>query len=310
MIAIDFQGGAHGNFLEFVCNKAAGVGVLGSPFNAAGASHNKQYLTPRVFYADHYSFDPVPLQYNRVIAVKIEVDDLLPLSQISLLRAGDYGYDNDELEVDTYHKLNNVHYRWVLDNLISKFFEGQVSRSFDAVCDPSWPEVTTVNEFKQLPLHIQQECLDVHNLELLELSDMAPDCPRHILGEFFEIGFVDLQNHGFMTQQQRMQYQDRDVYVFPFASFYNTEQFVQQIDAITKWANLVAIDISDIVQLHKEFLTRQPYAHSKQKCDQIVQQCVACNNFDLPKVTLIEESYINAQLTRQGYERRYRYRRT
>jgi hypothetical protein len=98
--------------------------------------------------------------------------------------------------------------------------------------------------------------------------------------------------------------------VFPFASFYNTEQFVEQIDTIIKWANLVAIDISDIVQLHKEFLTKQPYAYSKQKCDQIVQQCVTNDNFDLPTVTLIEESYINAQLMRQGYERRYRYRRT
>jgi len=312
MIAIDFQAGAHGNFLEFVCNKAVGVGVVGSPFNARGAAHHKRYIGKKLFHANHYSFLPslggaLP---PHVISIQITHDDLLPLSQISLLRAGDLALDNNDLDVNTYHKLNNVNYRWVLDNLISKFFEGQVSRSFDAIRDPSWPKITTVNEFKQLPQHIQQECRDVHNLELLELSDMTPDCPRHILGEFFEIGFVDSQNHGFMTQQQRMQYQDRDVYVFPFASFYNTELFVQQINAIIKWANLIAIDISNIVQLHKEFLTKQPYACSKQKCDLIVQQCITNDDFDLPTVTLMEESYINAQLTRQGYERRYRYRRT
>jgi hypothetical protein len=309
MIAIDFQGGAHGNFLEFVCNKAAGVEVASDPFNAHGASHNKRYVGKKVFLANHYSFIPnlADTLPPRVVSVQITHDDLLPLSQISLLRAGDMALDNNDLDVNTYNKLNNVNYRWVLDTLIDSFFTGQVTRSFEAVRDPSWPKVTTVNEFKQLPLHIQQQCLETHKLELLELSESTPNCPRHILGEFFEIGFVNPQDHGFMTQQRLIKYQDRDVYVFPFASFYNTEQFIEQIAAIIKWANLVAIDSSDIVQLHKEFLSRQPYAHSKQKCDQIVQQCIIDQDIDLPNVTLIEESYINAQLTKQGHERRYRY---
>ena len=45
-IYIDFIGGSHGNFLEFVCNvfiaKIKTANFL--PFNSAGASHNKQYL--------------------------------------------------------------------------------------------------------------------------------------------------------------------------------------------------------------------------------------------------------------------------
>jgi len=43
MIYIDFQGGAHGNFLEYVCNKfLANVPTDGNPFNSLGASHDKK----------------------------------------------------------------------------------------------------------------------------------------------------------------------------------------------------------------------------------------------------------------------------
>ena len=56
MIHIDFQGGAHGNFLEFVCNRHLGaVAVSGTPFNAAGASHHKVYISEPMFRSDHYT---------------------------------------------------------------------------------------------------------------------------------------------------------------------------------------------------------------------------------------------------------------
>ena len=147
MIHIDFQGGAHGNYLEFVCNKIAGVVEPGTlPFNSLGSSHNKPYQLPKVFSAWHYSYAPDirhPKLFNKIISIKIKPDDLLPLNQISLLRAGDYGYDNDRLEIDTFNKLNNQHYRWVLDQLLDGFFTNQIRDSYNAVRDPSWPDVTS-----------------------------------------------------------------------------------------------------------------------------------------------------------------------
>jgi hypothetical protein len=65
MIHIDFQGGAHGNYLEFVCNKIAGViepGIL--PFNVSGAAHKKSYQAEQVFFAGHYSYDPEKYMTN------------------------------------------------------------------------------------------------------------------------------------------------------------------------------------------------------------------------------------------------------
>ena len=306
MIHIDFQGGAHGNFLEFVCNIMAGVSTDGDPFNSSGASHNKRYFTDQVFFSNHYSFMPqLQLSYPRVIAIHIGVDDLLSLSQISLLRAGDYGYDNDELEIDTYNKLNNKNYRWVLDTILSVFFHSQIKNSYDAVRDPSWPDVSTIDEFAQLPDHICKECLEVHNLKLIELNAQHPNCPRYILREFFQIGFENPHNHGFITQQQKMMYPEGTaVYVFPFDAFYNTEKFLDQIELIASWAKFTYTTQQQVLRLHHMFLQKQPYKNSKVKCDQIVQQLID-NNITPPKLTLIEEAYVNAMLKKQNYECRY-----
>lgn len=304
MISIDFQGGAHGNYLEFVCNSVAGVMTNQTPFNQHGASHNKKYYSKKIFFADHYSWWPRPIITTRVIAVKIHQDDLLPLSQISLLRAGDYGLDNNEIHIDTYNKLNNKDYRWVLDVIINSFFTNQIKISYNRVKDPTWPDVETLDDFQKLPNDIKQECLEVHNLTLLELNADHPHCPKDVLREFFEIGFLYPEQHGFLQRQTQMQYASTlDVYQFPYAAFYYTDLFIDQIKQIAQWAGIVYNDWQSIQILHQEFLQRQPYKYSKKKCDDIIKQIV--NGKTVPTVNLIEESYINAMLTKQGHERRY-----
>ena len=133
MIYIDFQGGAHGNYLEFVCNKfLAKVSCDDTPFNIHGASHNKIYYSDKIFSAGHY-FDylgkKTEFEDSKIISIQINYDDLLPLTSISLLRAGDYGIDNEQLEINTYNKWKNPHYQWVLDNLINSFFNLHMEKS-------------------------------------------------------------------------------------------------------------------------------------------------------------------------------------
>ena len=304
MIQIDFQGGAHGNYLEFVCNTMCGVSGNNLPFNSAGASHSKQYIGKKVFYAGHFSYSQEILG-EKVVSIQITEDDLLPLTQISLLRAGDYGYNNNNLEIDTYNKLNNVNYRWVLDKLIDGFFKNQILISYNNVRDQSWPDVTTLQEFKQLPEHIRNECQQVHNLELLELSTIHPNCPRSILREFFQLGFEAPNQQGFMYHQNTMiDYGTRSVCVFPFECFYNTDQFVYQLKHIASWAGIQYNHHDRIVEMHQEFLKRQPYAHSKTRCNAIVQNIIQNQPADDAR-DLLEEAYINAQLKKYGHECRY-----
>jgi len=295
MIHIDFQGGAHGNYLEFVCNKIAGISV-GMPFNSHGAAHNKVYTGKKIFYADHYTWWPKPIVFDKIISIQIAKDDLLPLQQVSLLRARDYGYNNDQLEVDTYNKLNNVDYRWVLNEIVKNFFTNQIRDSYNAVKDPSWPEVTTMQEFKQLPELIKKECIEQHKLELLEISPTHPDCPRSVLREFFQIGFQQPAHHGFITRQQKIKYDEsKQIYVFPFRCFYNKNNFLEEVKKIVDWAEISYTCQDDIAQLHDEFLARQFYKNSKIKCDEIVTQ-IKNNKTNLPQVDLLEEAYINAKL--------------
>lgn len=302
MIHIDFQGGAHGNFLEFVCNTIAGVVNPGTwPFNTLGASHNKSYRLPKVFFSGHYSYvDTYIKQFNKIISIHIEPDDLLPLNQVSLLRAGDYGYDNDHLEVDTFNKLNNINYRWVLDQLIDGFFTNQIRSSYDAVKDPSWPDVTSLDDFDQLPEHIRTECIQQHGLVLLELSEKTPDCPRFVLREFFKIGFQNPSQQGFIARQKNVVYDvSNDVYTFPFRSFYNKTEFLSEIKKVAAWSGITYDCEHEIEMLHNEFLKRQLYKDSKNKCDEIVKKLKRNEQLGTLTVTLLEEAYINAVL---GYD--------
>lgn len=296
MICIDFQGGAHGNYLEFVCNKIMGL-TVGTPFNSLGASHNKKYIGTKIFEADHYSVCSKPINSEKVISIQIDTDDLLPLQQVSLLRAGDFGYDNNLLEVDTYNKLNNQTYRWVLDIILQSFFTNQIRDSYNAVKDPSWPTVTTIAEFENLPDTIKQECVKQHKLVLLELSSLYPDCPRSILREFFQIGFQHPAQQGFIVQQEQTKYSEsKQVYVFPFRCFYNKHDFFKEIEKVAEWAEIQYTCQQEIDHLHDEFLLRQHYKDSKSKCDEIVIKIQNSTLPHIPTVGLIEEAYINAKL--------------
>lgn len=296
-VYIDFQGGSHGNYLEFVCNKfLAQVPCNDSPFNTLGASHNKQYFGKKIFKARHY-FQDTEFTNANIISIRITPDDLLPLSSVSLLRAGDLNLDIDQLEVDTYNKINIDNYKWVLDNLIHSFFQTQIQDSYNAVKDPSWPSVSCMDDFDQLPEWIRLECLQQHNLKLLQLDERTPDCPRYILREFFKIGFQKPELAGFITQQQKMIYdQTNRVHLFPFGSFYNTHQFIDQVQLIGQWAGFELQDVSRLIELHTTFLNKQPYKNSKQVCDDLIQRIVQEEIFDLPKLDLMQESYVLARL--------------
>lgn len=301
MIYIDFQGGSHGNYLDFVCNKfLAKIPCNELPFNSLGASHSKSYLADKEFTCGHYFADPAKkakLHNNKIISIQITPDDLLPLSAISLLRAGDHNIDNDRLEINTYHKLNNSNYRWVLDNIIKNFFQTQVRDSYNFVKDTTWPPVNTIDDFEKLDDWIKHECLTQHKLKLLQFDADHPDCPRHVLREFFKLSFYYPDRSGFMTLQKNMVYDiSNDVFVFPFGCFYDTKLFVDQIRLVSLWSGYDLQDFAPLEHLHEDFLQRQPYKDSKKICDHLIQRICESQVFTLPKLDLMQESYLSAKL--------------
>jgi hypothetical protein len=297
MIHIDFTAGTHGAYLEFVCNKIAMV-TVGTPFDVHGASHAGTYTGDILFHANHYSNQQIPMRFNKVIHIHIDIDDLLPLHQISLLRVGGYGIDPATLEINTYHKLDNYASKYLLENIVQNFFTNQIQNSYNAVKDPSWPMVSTIDQFNNLPVEIKQECLENHKLKLLELSPESPDCPRSILLEWYQIGFSHPeQNHFIVKQQNQKKYDiNKQVYQWPYRCFYNMTAFLQEIKKVAEWAEISYTCQRDIEELHFEFLQRQPYANSKVKCDKIIKEIQSGKSSNFDKLNVIEEAYVNAKL--------------
>jgi len=300
-IYIDFQGGAHGNYLEFVCNKfLAKIPCSDSPFNMLGASHNKQYFADEVFKAWHYFyFRGVTTSFKdkKIISIRITIDDLLPLTSISLLRAGDYGLHNNSLEINTYFKLQNGDYKWVLENLINGFFKDTLVSDYYSVKSDMWPDISDSKDFDNLPDWIREECINIHGIAPLKLDENNPNCPRNILREFFKIGFKYPLQHGFMTEQEKMKYDlSNSVYEFPYINFYDSNRFVNEMHNIAKHTGYDFSPNDEFLQLHAEFLSKQPYKTSKKFCDSILERIYTREQFDLPNLDLLQESYLAAQI--------------
>jgi hypothetical protein len=118
-ISIDFVAGSHGHFLEYVANRyVAHQDITFSPFNALGASHmtSPGYIKNRVFECYHYT-ERARDYLDRTVQIRFNLTDLLPLSSVCLLRAGDSAIDIDCLETNTYNKLINSWFSSTLDEI-------------------------------------------------------------------------------------------------------------------------------------------------------------------------------------------------
>ena len=291
MIQIDFVAGSHGNFLEFVLEKMMHpAGLPPTPFNDSGSSHNKPYQK-KSFKANHF-FQVGGTTEKNVIQLVYGQDDLLPLMSISLLRAGDMMINDKDLHIDTFNKLNNEHYKSLLDNILNSFSE---LNGYNEIKAQTWPDVKTVDDFYRLPSWIIQECKTQFNFAPVVINENNPNIRRSILREAFKIGFKNPEINGFMKEFKKMSYVDCNLYKIPFSSFYNYDEFNIHIKNIEQFFNLKFIGF-DLKSLHTEFLKRQPFKNIKKETDFLVDEIKNGGTHSLLSLTLFQESYIDAKL--------------
>jgi len=176
-VSIDFVAGSHGNFLEFVCNKfLAKLDITFRPFDSLGASHVKtqDYLDNRVFLADHYVLQRHQLA-RQIIRITFDEDDLLQLSSVCFLRAGNANIDHNLLEHNTYNKLHNSYYK----NLIKEITQ-------------AYPSIVLSTDSPDCPRYILREFFkfgfrdhQTHGL-LLELKKMNYGTDHQVFDFAFE----------------------------------------------------------------------------------------------------------------------------
>lgn len=257
MIPLDFVAGTHGHFVEYLFNRGFGfTGIDFSFFTDLGTSHHRprSYTTQREIHCGHwFETDPaVVSQANSVIRIVYDQDDLLLVSSISLLRAADYGMDNNLLHIDTRNKLNNLHYSSML---------GEIYQAYP------------------------------------DLDPQAANIPRNILREFFKFGFFDPDNNGYWIKLQDMlAVKAKTVYTIDLKDIYDHARLLHRLLNMESWIRrkFVAGDWFD--DLHQQFTDKIPYLMHKEQCDRIVQAVERQEHMEIPVLTLLQESYINARL--------------
>ena len=297
MIYIDYYPGSHGNFLEFICNKMAGVtpDIL-DPFQPSGAAHTRFDPLYRQFQSEHWSMSNMAIPSKKIISIRFTEHDTLPLLQISYLRAGAAAFDIDNAQINTYYKLNTK----LIDHIKQDYYHTRLYGKYSTVD----PLIATIGDSDSVTARVEQLLLQKYNLKALKIDVDHPNCPRHILRNFFERQGLMVP----MYQLALMVYDSTcDVYEFPYINFYNEDAFIDQLKKLAIWANLPYNNYDSMREYHRQFMIRQPYTNSKQKCDQIIKNIIN-NSGSVPDVALLlEEAYINRELNKQGHERRYRY---
>ena len=266
-ILIDFQGGTHGNFLEFLLNQFYYSIEWEDPFTDLGTSHKKIYNLHTVkFFAGHFTSSKVSkvsenifLSSNNIILITIEPQDLLLVMSVSLLRAGDTNISDDLLEIDTFNKLDRyIFYKSMLNRMIT---------SYNLKCNKENPNI-----------------------------------PRYILREFFKFGFRTPEINGFIKTQNNSltQLHGKNVYFMPFASFYNYDTLFEQLNKIYNYFQLdVIVDKLILKNLHTKFFNKIPYTNITNICNQVIDAVDTKQIIDIPKLSMLQESYINSQIEKK-----------
>ena len=76
-----------------------------------------------MFHAEHW-FEIYPDQltnFKKIISIRFSQEDLLLVSSVSLLRAGNFNINNNDLEIDTVSKLNNQFYQPTLAQIYNAY---------------------------------------------------------------------------------------------------------------------------------------------------------------------------------------------
>jgi hypothetical protein len=138
-----------------------------------------------VFLADHYVLQRHQLA-RKIIRITFDKDDLLQLSSVCFLRAGNANIDNNLLEHNTYNKLHNSYYK----NLIKEITQ-------------SYPSIVLSADFPDCPRYILREFFkfgfrdyQTHGL-LLELKKMNYNLDHQV----FDFAFKKFYNTEMFVDQ-------------------------------------------------------------------------------------------------------------
>jgi len=255
-IAIDFVAGTHGHFLETTLNKFFGITAIDSNF----------FTT---------------LGTSHVKSKQYQTQKLFCASHY---------HELGPQQLTNFDKIISI--RFSPDDLL---LVSSVSllRSGDLGIDEDL-DVNTVDKLKN---RFYQSVLQQIYTAYPFLDQSHQSIPRYVLREFYKFGFRDHKSHGLWRKQQSMAYPvSSEILYFDFNSFYNIDILEKSIQKVEKFVNKKFLFVQDFYDHHKKFLSFIPYTNCKEQCDQIIQNIQQGVDMPIPKLSLFQESYLNANL--------------
>jgi hypothetical protein len=153
-------------------------------------------------------------------------------------------------------------------------------------------EFDTVNKLNNI---FYQDTLELLYQSYPFLDRKQPDVPRYVLREFYKFGFRDTEINGYWLKQKNLVY-CCNVFYFNFKDFYNINLFVARIKELELFLGRAFDFSTEFYQQHQKFISFIPYIDHKHMCDHIVLSVQQGQDIAIPRLTLFQESYINAQL--------------
>jgi len=298
MIKIVYYPGTYGAYLEFVLNRCLlGEGLPDTNIvsksntchDAVWALNMSKFNIQDYFKSDH-QWD---IKANeKFIKIDFDASDDILVLQLLFKRAGNQNIDTNSLELDTYFTLvnlaNSCKEASKIINCINQYTD---ITPYDNIKDPSWPDITSVDDFWNLPKHIINECIDVFEFHPVELSARHPNAPRWVLRHMFKTWFKT--NLELPTTQMNTYNHHPGIYRLNLNNFYNVNLFKEELQKIRKYFNLdINLDYFSEDMYNKVITSSSLYKDSGRKCEQLIQSVYDRDHVPI-NLNVFEEGYIS-----------------
>jgi hypothetical protein len=301
-IKIIFYPGTHGHYIEFVLNTlATKTKYVNNPIDPGGTFHNATgtvtYKKNRFF--ECYHPDQTLMKYNMDTIIKhIKEDEFfikinfesvedVTVQQLSLRRGPNISIDLELLTENTYNKLVSAGLQGVIDN-INRYSD---ITPYNKIKDPSWPDISSANDFWNLPENIINECVSVFGFEPFYLDEHNTNAPRWVIRNMFKSWFYQAPPSKTPDFTICNNTQFPNMYSLSLRNIYDIDLFKQELIDIGNYSGM-DFDLDYFSEsIHNDYVSKVPNKNSRQLCENVFD--AVKNNIDILIILNIsEESYV------------------
>jgi hypothetical protein len=301
---IIFYPGTHGHYIEFVLNRLVTKHSLTvNPIDAGGTFHNATgndtYVKNRYFKCYHPGTRSHPIDIDPIkeikkdeffIKINFGPDEDVTVQQLALRRGPNISIDLESITKNTYDKLMSLDSCDAVE-IINNINQYSDITPYSNIKDPSWPDISSVDDFWNLPKDIVNECVNVFKFVPFYLDEAHPDAPRWVIRALFKSWFYSVPPSALEEFTVCNTTNFPNMYSLNLRDIYNVERFKQELLKIGTHYGL-EFDLDYFSEsIHNDYVAKVPNKNSRQLCKSVFD--AVKNNISIPiAINISEESYV------------------